>query len=253
MHDAVIGEVWASNALSNVASARSDFQKLFSELHAALNQHFTESIARKNDGMLQRGGELNKFVRAGGDLAMLGTPWRADSLANGQTSADIFFQGQGCYEKPRLPGSKSSAPANGSNNIGTNGLDRFGHPKLCFSCGDGNHILPCPDERRYPQAAANRIAQDPTKVKLFFLEFIDQVTDMETRINPGITCYMSQTEQRDDADKDLHLLEDIAEAELECKREDFSQYHAFVESVRDQYSLGLANQSIEDELDPEDF
>jgi hypothetical protein len=70
------------------------FSKLFSELHAALNLHYTDSSARKNDGMHQRGGELNKLVRAGGDLAMLGTPWREASLANGQTNSDIFFQGQ---------------------------------------------------------------------------------------------------------------------------------------------------------------
>jgi hypothetical protein len=64
-----------------------------------------------------------------------------------------------------------------------NGLDRFGKPKLCFNCNDPNHVLPCPHERKYPQSAATRITKDPNSIKRIFLEFIEQFTDMEAKVD----------------------------------------------------------------------
>jgi hypothetical protein len=97
LYQAVVGEPRASAPLSRASEIDSDFQTLFTALHASLHQHHEEAAARKSDGFSYRSR----------------TAFQTDILINAGPSSPprMFFQGQCRYSNPRQPGSKSSAPA----------------------------------------------------------------------------------------------------------------------------------------------
>jgi hypothetical protein len=170
---AVVGSPWASSPLSRAAACNSDFQTLFTDLHAALHQHHEETTARKNETIHTR---VKSFSHSGG----------TSSFAAETNPPQLYFQGKGRYANARQPGSKSSAPAHssahatGTTTPGKNGVDRFGNIKRCFNCKDPNHILPCPHPRQCTTAAAEMIRKNPAHTRRIFLEFIEQVEAMES-------------------------------------------------------------------------
>jgi hypothetical protein len=89
LYQAVVGESWASAPLSRASGIDSDFQTLFTALHASLHQHHEEAAARKSDGFSYRSR----------------TAFQTDILTNAGPSSPprMFFQGQGRYANPRQP------------------------------------------------------------------------------------------------------------------------------------------------------
>jgi hypothetical protein len=96
------------------------------------------------------------------------------------TVKKINYTGQGRYGNPRTPGSRSTIPrlTNPSITVGKNGLTARGEPKLCFSCGSPDHVLPCPKNTDLQSATIQKLRDNPLDKQKIFKEFMVQMEDV---------------------------------------------------------------------------
>jgi hypothetical protein len=61
--------------------------------------------------------------------------------------------------------------------VGKNGVSRRGEPKLCFSCGSPDHILPCPLHSDLQYSAIQKLRENPSHPRRVFKEFVVQIEE----------------------------------------------------------------------------
>jgi hypothetical protein len=177
LRDSVIGNRWATVPISKSRSNNYNFQQLFQDHHSSLHQHEEELMARST------------FSGMSADPRYL--PYRLPTRA--PSVKMINYNGQGRYGNPRTPGSRSSIPrlTNPSITVGKKGLIDRGEPKLCFSCGSPDHILPCPKNTDLQSAAIQKLRDNPLDKQKIFKEFMVQMEDV-------IAAEESTSEDHDD-------------------------------------------------------
>jgi hypothetical protein len=164
LRDSVIGNRWATVPISKSRSNNYNFQQLFQDLHSSLHQHEEELMARRTFSRMSADPRYHPYR----------LPTRAPAVKK------INYTGQGRYGNPRTPGSRSSIPrlTNPSITVGKNGLTARGEPKLCFSCGSPDHVLPCPKNTDLQSAAIQKLRDNPLDKQKIFKEFMVQMEDV---------------------------------------------------------------------------
>jgi hypothetical protein len=164
LRDSFIGNRWATVPISKSRSNNYNFQQLFQDLHSSSHQHEEELMARRTFSRMTADPRYHPYR----------LPTRATAVKN------INYTGQGRYGNARTPGSRPSIPrlTNPSITVGKNGLTARGEPKLCFSCGSPDHILPCPKNTALQSAAIQKFRENPLDKQKIFKEFTVQMEDV---------------------------------------------------------------------------
>lgn len=117
LRNAVVGNAWATEPLSRIATHRLSFQQLYGELEAALHLHKEAQLAVIRDG--------------GGPKSELGAP----------DTPGILFEGQGRYVRRNVDLGRRLASSGSKSGSGFDPLSLMG----CFNCDDpGHRMSECP-------------------------------------------------------------------------------------------------------------
>lgn len=147
LHEAVLGNPWATQCLATCKIENWSFQKLYTTLDAAFLHHEQSEIARKRDIKWSEGADHFSAKPIG-----------------------TYYEGQGVYGRPRKPGSRSSAPFVPGQSSRTRGSSSTGR-RLCYNCGEPGHYIPeCTKPQNIALTVASMVKKDGKNVKKILYE-----------------------------------------------------------------------------------
>lgn len=150
LHEAVIGNPWATQCLATSKIEGWSFQKLYTALDAAYLHHEQSEAAKKRDG---------------------GRSYDAEHFA--PPAIGTYYEGQGIYGRPRKPGSRSSAPfVPGQPSKNVKGQ------RLCFNCGEpGHYIRECKKPHNIALTVASMVNKKGSNAKKILYELSCQTEE----------------------------------------------------------------------------